>query len=42
MESNFEFGYLGHPWREEIWIFGEKLIQAIDKVYAEFGWRKLI
>lgn len=42
IESNFEFGYLGHPWREEVWIFGEKLIQAIDEVYAEFGCRKLL
>ncbi len=20
VESNLEFGYLGHPWREEIWV----------------------
>ncbi|MCR5806588.1 MAG: DUF2716 domain-containing protein [Oscillospiraceae bacterium] len=38
IEESFEFGYLGHPWRQEIWVFGEKLITEIGKVYDKFGW----
>lgn len=41
IEENFQFGYLGHPWREEIWIFGGKLLTEIEKVYPEFGWNKI-
>ncbi len=41
IEQNFQFGYLGHPWREEIWIFGEKLLTEIEKVYSEFSWNKI-
>ncbi|MBR0484558.1 MAG: DUF2716 domain-containing protein [Oscillospiraceae bacterium] len=39
--QNFQFGYLGHPWRQEVWIFGEKLLTEIEKVYPEFGWNKI-
>ncbi len=31
LASDFRFGYLGHPWQNKIWIFGEKLIEAIKK-----------
>ena len=41
IEENFEFGYLGHPWRQEIWIFGRDLIKEIEQVYLELGWKKL-
>ncbi|MBO6141052.1 MAG: DUF2716 domain-containing protein [Ruminococcus sp.] len=41
IEEDFEFGYLGHPWRQEIWVFGSRLMQEIEQVYQEFGWRKL-
>ena len=41
IEQNFQFGYLGHPWRQEIWIFGETLLKQIEKVYPEFGWNKI-
>ena len=41
IEENFEFGYLGHPWRKEIWIFGCDLIKEIEQVYQELGWKKL-
>ena len=41
IEENFEFGYLGHPWRQEIWIFGRDLIKEIEQVYPELGWKKL-
>lgn len=42
IEEYFEFGYLGHPWRQEIWIFGESLIKEIDKVYIKLGWNKIV
>ena len=38
IDEQFRFGYLSHPWREEIWIFGECLIAEFDKVYEYFGW----
>ena len=41
IEEIFEFGYLGHPWRQEIWIFGRDLIKEIEQVYLELGWKKL-
>lgn len=41
IEENFEFGYLGHPWRQEIWIFGCDLIEEIEQVYQKVGWKKL-
>ena len=28
--EDFRFGYLGHPWRQEVWIFGEKLVAAFE------------
>lgn len=37
----FEFGYLGHPWRQEVWVFGDKIISKIDKLYKILGWEKL-
>lgn len=41
IDEFFEFGYLGHPWREEIWVFGEKLIERIEEVYQTLGWKKI-
>ena len=41
IEENFEFGYLGHPWRQEIWIFGCDLIKETEKIYQRFDWKKL-
>lgn len=38
IDENFNFGLLGHPWRQEIWIFGEPLLAEFKKVYAELGW----
>lgn len=38
IDESFEFGLLGHPWRQEIWIFGEPLLTEFKKVYAELGW----
>ena len=41
LEEQFEFGYLGHPWRQEIWVFGRALMEEIERVYQKFGWDKL-
>lgn len=30
LSQDFRFGYLGHPWRQEIWLFGEKLVDAFQ------------
>lgn len=42
IDENFRFGYLGHPWRQEIWIFGEELVQKFEEIYPLLGWIKLI
>lgn len=36
--EDFSFGFLGHPWRQEVWIFGEELISEFEAVYKELGW----
>lgn len=38
--EDFSFGLLGHPWRQEVWIFGERLINEYEAVYKELGWIK--
>lgn len=35
IDENFEFGLLGHPWRREVWIFGELLLNEFGKICAE-------
>lgn len=39
--ESLEFGYLSHPWRREVWIFGEKLTAAFERIYADLGWDKI-
>ena len=34
------FGYLSHPWRQEVWIYGEPLIKEFEKIYKTLGWTK--
>ncbi len=41
IDEQFRFGYLGHPWREEIWIFGDSLVAEFDKIYHRLGWIKI-
>ena len=41
IDEFFEFGYLGHPWRQEIWVFGNKLIEKADEIYKDLGWEKI-
>lgn len=35
--SDFRFGYLGHPWQQKVWIFGEELIKAFEIVAPMIG-----
>jgi len=39
--SDFSFGYLGHPWQNKVWIFGEKLIYEFNKVAYQIGFEQL-
>lgn len=41
IDEHLEFGYLGHPWRQEVWIFGDALLKEFDKIYQDLGWIKL-
>lgn len=41
LDEHFRFGYLGHPWRQEVWIFGERLIAPFERIFPELGWTKL-
>ncbi len=41
IDENFRFGYLGHPWRQEVWVFGELLVHKFDQIYNKLGWIKL-
>ena len=41
IDEAFEYGYLGHPWRQEIWVFGDTLIEKIDEIYQALGWEKI-
>ncbi len=34
------FGYLSHPWRQEVWIFGEKLLKEFDAIHKQIGFVK--
>lgn len=35
------FGYLSHPWREEIWIFGEQLLTEFEKIENQLNFKKI-
>ena len=41
LDERFRFGYLGHPWRKEIWVFGGRLLPEIDRAAPTLGWRRL-
>lgn len=41
INEQFCFGYLGHPWRREVWIFGEALLPRFEQVHQRIGWRRL-
>ena len=39
IDEDFKNGYLGHPWRQEIWVFGVGLDKEIKKIYQKLGWK---
>ena len=41
IDEHLQFGYLSHPWREEVWVFGESLVDEFEKIYPQLGWYKL-
>ncbi len=41
LDEGFRFGYLGHPWRKEIWVFGETLLPEIARIAPALGWKRL-
>lgn len=38
IDEHFRFGYLSHPWRKEVWIWGESLFTEFENIYKQFGW----
>lgn len=40
LAKDFHFGYFGHPWRREVWVFGDRLMNEVGKVAPLFGWVK--
>ena len=43
IEKYGRFGYLTHPWREEVWVYGEDLLEEFEKIYKRVGFvRKAI
>lgn len=34
------FGYLSHPWREEVWIFGLPLLHEFESICTQLGWKR--
>ena len=41
IDEKFRFGYLGHPWRQEIWVWGEELIARMNEIYSTIGFKKI-
>lgn len=41
ISEDFRFGYLGHPWRQEVWVFGTDLINTISSKAHLLGWTEL-
>ena len=39
--EDMRFGYLAHPWRNEVWVFGETLIFEFNSFYKRLGWKKI-
>lgn len=37
IEKYGRFGYLSHPWREEVWIYGVQLIEEFEKIEEQIG-----
>ncbi len=41
MAGDFNFGYLGHPWQQKVWVFGETLISEFEKIENKIGFVKV-
>ena len=41
IDEKFRLGYLGHPWRQEVWVWGEELITKMDEIYSIIGFKKI-
>lgn len=41
IDTDFRFGYLGHPWQQNVWVFGETLISEFEKIYSLIGFEKI-
>ncbi len=39
--EDLSYGYLSHPWRLEVWIFGDELISEFNSFYKDLGWKKI-
>ena len=37
LEKYGRFGYLSHPWRQEVWIYGEPLLSEVEKIHKKIG-----
>ncbi len=37
IEKYGRFGYLSHPWRKEVWIYGQPLIKEFEKIHKQIG-----
>lgn len=37
IEKYGRFGYLSHPWREEVWVFGGDLLKEFEKIQDKIG-----
>ena len=37
VQRDLEWGWLGHPWRREIWIFGDTLLDALSPTLETLG-----
>ena len=42
IDAQRRFGYLGHPWRQEIWVYGSALMQEVEAISHELGWSRLL
>ncbi len=31
------FGYLSHPWRQEVWVYGEPLVSKVREIHKQIG-----
>ena len=39
--EDMSYGYLAHPWRDEVWVFGDALISEFNNFYKALGWKKI-